>query len=269
MSQSVTTYREDVLIQGEPLAALVYQPEQFFADVVLIHGFTGSKEDFSYIGPLIAAQGFRVLTFDNRGQHESGYSVRTNGYSLPSLGRDAYELAGYFNLDKPHLFGHSFGGLVAQQAVVLYPDYWSSLTLMCSGPHGHSNWLEEPQFRNLNNETKVEVWEKILAPDRLSHPRFELLRKRWIASDANSTMIYRDHLRNEQSLIPAVAENGLPSHVIYGENDDAWPLEEQNQMAEKLGAEITVLPGCGHCPNEDNPPLTADSLVAFWEKTGN
>ncbi|NDD60484.1 MAG: alpha/beta hydrolase, partial [Actinobacteria bacterium] len=53
--------------------------------------------------------------------------------------------------------------------------------------------------------------------------------------------------------------------VIYGENDDAWPLEDQNQMARDLNATLTVLPQCGHCPNEDNPPLTAKALAHFWE----
>ena len=269
MSQSVSTHREEVLIQDEPLSALIYQSDNPHSDVVLVHGFTGSKEDFSFIGPLIAERGFRVLTFDNRGQHESGHSKRSDAYSLPSLGRDVIALSNHFKFQKPHLLGHSFGGLVAQQAVALDAQQWKSLTLMCSGPRGHSNWLEDAQFMNLTNETKEEVWETILSPDRLSNPRFELLRKRWIASDAISTMAYRDHLRNEKSLIPEIAKARLIAHVIYGENDDAWPLEEQNQMARDLAADLSVLPGCGHCPNEDNPPLTAEALVTFWEKTGN
>ena len=269
MSEKVLIHREEVLIQDEPLSTLIYQNDNPQSDVVLVHGFTGSKEDFSFIGPLIAERGFRVLTFDNRGQNESGHSKRSDAYSLSSLGRDVIELSRHFKLQKPHLLGHSFGGLVAQQAVALDAQQWKSLTLMCSGPRGHSNWLEDAQFKNLTNETKEEVWEKILAPERLSNPRFELLRKRWIASDTTSTMAYRDHLRNEKSLIPEIAKAHLLAHVIYGENDDAWPLEEQNQMARDLNALVSILPGCGHCPNEDNPGLTASALVAFWEKADN
>ena len=269
MSQSVTTHREDVLVQGEPLAAFIYQPHEPQSDVVLVHGFTGSKEDFSYIGPLIAERGFRVLTFDNRGQHESGHSNRPDGYSLPSLGRDVIGISKYFGMRKPHLLGHSFGGLIAQQAVSQAPDEWSSLTLMCSGPGGRSSWLQDPQFVNLTNETKASIWEEILAPSRREHPRFDLLKRRWMASDADSTMTYRDHLRNEISLIPEVANHRLPAHVIYGENDDAWPLEEQNQMARDLNALLSVLPECGHCPNEDNPKITAEALIGFWKRGGN
>ena len=262
----MTITKAFVNIQGEPLATVMYQPDKWKSDVVLVHGFTGSKEDFTDVAGHLVLKGYRVLTFDNRGQHESGYSKRRDGYSMESLGRDVIELSRHFNLKKPHLLGHSFGGLIAQQAVAQQAENWSSLTLFCSGPGGRSTWLQEPQFANLSNETKVEVWEKILAPDRLSSPRFELLKKRWIASDAQSTLIYRGHLINQPSLISQIANTKIPAHVVYGENDDAWPLDEQNQMASDLQATLTVLPGCGHCPNEDNPTLTAEALARFWSK---
>jgi pimeloyl-ACP methyl ester carboxylesterase len=76
---------------------------------------------------------------------------------------------------------------------------------------------------------------------------------------------YREHLRNFTSLVDEIKDLGIPSHVVYGENDDVWPLNEQQDMAHKLGARLTVLPGCGHCPNEENPSLTADALSQFWK----
>ena len=254
-----------VNIQGEPLAANLYESSSpHIADVVLVHGFTGSKEDFSDVAPIIANAGFRVLTFDNRGQYESSHSKRPDGYSMPALGRDVTEIAEVFEFKKPHLLGHSFGGLIAQQAIRLAPESWSSLTMMCSGPGGRTDWLKEPQFENLNNETKSEIWKNILEPDRIGNIKFELLKKRWLASDATSTMIYRNHLLTQQSLIPEIANLKISSHVIYGENDDAWPIEEQNDMALELRAKLTVLPDCGHCPNEENPPLLAEALLDFW-----
>ena len=63
----VSSQHSMVSIQGEPLATIVYQPEEIISDVVLVHGFTGSKEDFIDMAFLLAAQGHRVLTFDNRG----------------------------------------------------------------------------------------------------------------------------------------------------------------------------------------------------------
>lgn len=252
-------------IQGETLAAEIFEPTgKCSADVLLIHGFTGSKEDFADVAPLIAGAGFRVLTFDNRGQNESSHSKRSDGYSMSSLGRDVIEISQHFGLQEPHLLGHSFGGLIAQQAVKLSPNNWSSLTLMCSGPGGRAEWLKDPQFENLTNESKGEIWEKHLEQDRVGNIKYDLWKRRWLASDANSTMIYREHLIKQPSLIASIAKLGITSHVIHGENDDAWPIEDQNKMAIELKAKMTVLPNCGHCPNEDNPALLARELIDFW-----
>ena len=105
-------------IQGEKLAVEIYEPTTRIADVVLVHGWTGSKEDFNLIGPLLADMGYRVLTFDNRGQHESAHSVREGAYEVRSLALDVIELVKSFGFVRPHLFGHSFGGLISQRAVV-------------------------------------------------------------------------------------------------------------------------------------------------------
>ena len=63
----------------------------------------------------------------------------------------------------------------------------------------------------------------------------------------------------------AGARHGLPVHVVYGENDDAWPLAMQDQMARDLDAPVTVIPDAGHCPNEDRPEDTAAVIADFWD----
>ena len=125
-------------IQGEPLAVDLYEPARHRGDALLIHGYTGSKEDFADVGPFLAGRGYRVVAFDNRGQNESAHSERDDAYTISSLACDAIELADRFTLERPHLLGHSFGGLVAQRAVKMMPSRWASLTLFCTGPDGRS-----------------------------------------------------------------------------------------------------------------------------------
>ncbi|MEY3973189.1 MAG: hypothetical protein RJA71_501, partial [Actinomycetota bacterium] len=163
-----------VEIQGELLAVDLYEPQERIADAVLIHGFTGSKEDFEVVGPLLAEKGYRVLTFDNRGQHESAHSKRTDAYSMKSLARDAVELAQRHGFKKPHLFGHSFGGLIAQQAAVDAPDYWSSLTLFCSGPHWIPNKPDlDATVHIMETMTMEESWNKYKEESDRGLPRYE------------------------------------------------------------------------------------------------
>jgi pimeloyl-ACP methyl ester carboxylesterase len=256
-------------IQGERLATVLFDDNGHRGDVILIHGFTGSKEDFTEIATLVAQHGYRVLTFDNRGQHESSHSNRPDAYSIDSFAKDVVDLAADFGMTNPHLLGHSFGGLVAQRATTLVPHVWKSLTLMCSGPGGRTEWDVEPAFENLGKVTMEEIWFKHFDEERKAHPRYEIHKRRWIASDGLSTAAQGDLLVNQPSLVEEIAQLKIPTHVIYGENDDAWPIPDQNRMANELGAEVSVLANCGHCPNEDNPELTSRELTMFWDQVKN
>lgn len=252
-------------IQGEKLAVEIYEPEARIADVVLVHGFTGSKEDFNLIGPLLADQGYRVLTFDNRGQHESAHSKREDAYEAVSLALDVIELVKYFELEKPHLLGHSFGGLVAQRALVESPDSFASLTIFCSGPH----WIPdkpdlEATIEIMKSMSMQESWDRFKEETDKLLPRYELYKKRWTASDPRSTHTMALHLQNAQPLIEEIVATNIPVHVVYGENDDAWPMPMQDQMAQDLSAPRTIIKDAGHCPNEDQPEETVKVLTNFW-----
>jgi pimeloyl-ACP methyl ester carboxylesterase len=254
-------------IQGEKLAVEIYEPEVRIADVLLVHGFTGSKEDFNLIGPLLADAGFRVLTFDNRGQHESAHSKREDAYQVQSLARDVIALASSFGFEKPHLLGHSFGGLVSQQAVVDSPESFASLTIFCSGPHYIPNKPDlVATIEIMKTMSMQDSWDRFKEETDKALPRYELYKKRWTASDPRSTHTMALHLQNAQPLIEKLTATNLPFHVIYGENDDAWPLDMQDQMAQDLGAPLTVIADAGHCPNEDQPEDTARVLADFWSK---
>jgi len=252
-------------IQGEKLAVEIYEPKVRIADVVLVHGFTGSKEDFDLIGPLLAGAGYRVLTFDNRGQHESAHSTRDDAYALASLARDVVELVKHFGFEKPHLLGHSFGGLVSQRAIVDSPQTFASLTIFCSGPH----WIpDKPDLdatiHIMQTMSMQDSWDKYREETEKLLPRYELYKKRWAASDPHSTHTMALHLQNTQPVISELVATKIPIHVIYGENDDAWPLPMQDQMAKDLSAPRTIIKDAGHCPNEDQPEDTAKVLASFW-----
>jgi pimeloyl-ACP methyl ester carboxylesterase len=252
-------------IQGEKLAVEIYEPTARIADVVLVHGWTGSKEDFNLIGPMLADMGYRVLTFDNRGQHESAHSVREGAYEVRSLALDVIELAKHFGFTKPHLFGHSFGGLISQRAVVESPETFSSLTLFCSGPHAIPGKPElQASLEILASMSMQESWDRFKEESDRLLPRYEIYKKRWTASDPRSTHTMALHLQSAQPLIKEIVATKIPVHVVYGENDDAWPLDLQDQMAKDLAAPRTIIKNAGHCPNEDQPEETVKVLANFW-----
>jgi pimeloyl-ACP methyl ester carboxylesterase len=253
----------------DQLATHVFDPGSHRGDALMIHGYTGSKEDFADVGPLLAWRGYRVVTYDQRGQHESPHSPREDAYSIVRLASDAIDLADRYELSSPHLLGHSFGGLVAQRAAVIAPRTWASLTLLCSGPHGRPGLPDLIDMIDvLSVHTMAEAWGLRFESDPRSRSRYDLLKRRWLRSDPRSVTSHARELLSAPSIVGSVRETGIRSHVLYGEQDDAWPLATQDQMALELGAPRTIIPGAGHCPNEDRPMETATVIADFWDLPG-
>ena len=129
---------ETVLLPGgaSPLAAYDVGPAGSVSrrPALLVPGYTGSKEDFAPLLPLLAAAGHRVLAYDQRGQYESVGPQEPSAYSVAALAADLLALVDELTLAPVHLVGHSFGGLVARAAVVERPAAFASLTLLGSGP---------------------------------------------------------------------------------------------------------------------------------------
>src|SRR5438093_11764320 len=117
MSLDPEVSRQSVTAAYGPLSALAGQPPDGVerrAPVLLVPGYTGSKEDFlPILGPLARA-GHRTVAIDLRGQHESGGPDDPAAYTIAALAKDVADvLAG---LGAPaHLVGHSFGGLVCRR----------------------------------------------------------------------------------------------------------------------------------------------------------
>ncbi len=253
------------LSQGQ-LSINIFEPSTYKGDAILIHGFTGSKEDFDYIGPLLAAQGYRTFAHDNRGIHESPHAAGESTYSMEAYAQDAIEIARQFGLRSPHLFGHSYGGAVAQRAVIAEPELFASLTLFCSGPHARENLgLSKVILEKQPGKTMQESWDEFAGVLYIGHKREALMKKRWLANDPQSILAQAKDLSTFASVITQVAATKIPAHVIYGEFDDAWPLAMQDEMAADLSAPVTVINDAGHCPNEDQPELTATSIADFWD----
>ena len=52
--------------------------------------------------------------------------------------------------------------------------------------------------------------------------------------------------------------------MLSGEQDYAWPVTEQADMAKRLDARYVRVPDAGHSPNAEQPAATASALTDFW-----
>ncbi|MHB1613688.1 MAG: alpha/beta fold hydrolase, partial [Actinomycetes bacterium] len=128
---------------------------------ILVPGFTGSKEDFIAILEPLARRGIHPVAYDQYGQYESDRDDDPRSYSIPAFAADLVHLAKELGPVRPHLVGHSFGGLVARAAVIAAPESFASLTLLCSGPAGlpkDQSVALQTLMESLGQTSLDEVW---------------------------------------------------------------------------------------------------------------
>ncbi|MYW67371.1 alpha/beta fold hydrolase [Streptomyces sp. SID8379] len=265
--------------RGE-FAALTGEPESgrpVRGTVLLLPGFTGSKEDFIALHGPLGAAGYRTVAVDGRGQYESGGPKDDETpYAQGELARDVLAQAAALDVPEVHLLGHSLGGLVARAAVIADPGPFASLTLMASGPAA----VTEPQRQRvkllqdaLAALDMAQVWEAIQALDTAEDVADvrdttdgDELRRRWMLNSPAQLIATGRQLCTEPDRVDELAALAPPVHVVSGERDDTWPVPLLDEMAQRLGAERSVIAGAEHSPNTDRPLETAAALAAFWDR---
>lgn len=116
--------------------------------VIFIHGYGAKKEVWK---PQVAeiSKKFKVITFDLRG---TGESDRPNiPYTMKMMAEDVNELAEFLNIKQVHIIGRSFGGMIAQNVSLLYPEKVDKLVLIATN-YGRmvTEWVEIPKNGRLD-----------------------------------------------------------------------------------------------------------------------
>lgn len=269
--------RGDVVTDRGTFAGLSCRPETTSlprGSVLLISGFTGSKEDFAMLLPLLAEAGWAGATYDQRGQYETR-AADDDDFSLSALAADAVAVAAaVFGRDeRVHLVGHSFGGLVAATAAIEHEPVWASLTMMCSGPVG----FDGDQARDLLEAAETALRDGLEAlylkgaqRDRtrgLEPPPPEIeefLHRRFVANSAVGLAAIARMLVETPDLTSSLAGLELDVSVLRGEHDDAWAHELQDELAQELGTRVVVIADAAHSPAVERPEPTRDALARIW-----
>jgi pimeloyl-ACP methyl ester carboxylesterase len=259
------------------IAALDNGAEAAAGVVLLVPGFTGSKEDFLPVLPLLAAAGYRAVAIDQRGQYQSEWAGSPDGYRLAALADDLGELAQLLSVSGAdlHLVGHSFGGLVARLAVLQAPGRYADLVLMGSGPagiQGRRRALLDRGEQVLASGGMAALWEQLQLQSQ-ADPRYvrlapvlnAFLRERFMATNPAGLSVMGTSLRDEPDRTGQLAAAGKPIMVLHGVDDDAWPGPVQAEMASRLAATYRVIQAAAHSPAVENPPATAAALIEFWQ----
>lgn len=261
------------------LAGLAITPPEAVATVLLLPGYTGSKEDFAPLLDPLADAGYAVVTLDLPGQYESDGPDDEAEYLPARLGA---VLAGVLPVLGPLpivVVGHSFGGLVAR-ATLLAGAGVVGLVLLSSGPGALGDGprrimldASEPVLRNQGVAALQKLREALDSTVRAGARSPELaalLRERFLRTRPAAFLGMGDALRTEPDLVAELAEvlrrDGTGCLVACGQDDDAWPPTVQRDMALRLGVPFVTITGAAHSPAVENPhALLAELLPAIQQ----
>jgi pimeloyl-ACP methyl ester carboxylesterase len=200
---------------------------------------------------------FDVVAHDQRGLGQS--AIRAGPYTMADYAADAATLLDHVGWDRCRVFGVSFGGMVAQEFAVTWPERVERLALFCTSPGG-AGGASYPlhELRERTDAERAEIGLRILdtrfTPEWLAeHPSDRaiaaLMAQR--AAGAKSP----EQRRGEAEQLAARANHDVtdrlsritcPTLVAYGRYDGIAPPANSEAIAALVsGAELRAYDG-GH-----------------------
>jgi 3-oxoadipate enol-lactonase len=244
--------------------------------LLMIMGFAGSAS--SWGEPLLEAlrPHFTCIRFSNRG---AGLSDKPEvQFTVRTMADDAANLLTALGIARPHVFGISMGGMIAQELVLNYPQHVSGLVLGCTTP-GLAHGVQ----------ATPETMSKLMPAPGLSPD--EIVRNFWTIV-CSAGFIQRGAAFLEGMVAVSLAQptpmetlgremvaiNTFESYdrlpqikaktlVIHGDADVLVPPPNGRILAEHIpGAELRTLPGVAHMFFWEEPKKSAAMVTEFLSR---
>ncbi|MDQ1663485.1 MAG: proline iminopeptidase [Blastococcus sp.] len=274
----------DVTINGCRLNVEVLGPQD--GPVLIAHhgggGIGSLAEPKATFGPL--ADRFRVVVFDARG---CGLSEGIPPYSHEQWAADVDGLRQWIGAEKVVVAGGSYGGFIALEYAVRYPEHVSAILLRDTSADGSNLELA---FENARNQDRVEIdWERF---NRYWHGEVHDdadLKQLWSeliplydfeydpvkSNAAVEAGIYRHEAHNWcfqhnwgaydlKADLPSVT---APTLVTVGRRDWVTPVSSSETIASLMpNAELVVFERSGHSPQVEERELFQQTIREFIDR---
>lgn len=245
--------------------------------LLLLHGFTGSGENWAEQAACFRAVGLSVHTPDLPG-HGINQPRASDDYTIFAAASQLVGLLENQRIDAIHLLGYSMGGRLALSFALRYPEKVKSLILESASP-GLAR-AEERAARKASDDALaarierggipafVACWESLplwKSQERLPLSVRQRLHERRLQ---NSVAGLAHSLRQmgtgvQPSLWERLGELSLPVLLLVGEEDEKF-VAINRQMAERIPeARLAVIPHAGHTVHLEQPEAYQQAVCAF------
>lgn len=239
--------------------------------VVLIHGFSVPAYVWDATVPALADAGFHVIRYDLFGR---GYSDRPDTrYDRALFERQLGELLDGLGVRRPvDLVGLSMGGAIAAGFAASQPHRVRRLVFIDPyaarrpiGPllvPGLGDYLATVLYvpallRRQHGDVRDTPWFDDWVHAYRTQAGMRGFRRALLATARD--FIDRDPL----PLYEAVAAQGKPTLLIWGEHDATAPVETSARLRAILDPEFLLVRGAGHVPHVQRPDVVNPAIVRF------
>lgn len=226
--------------------------------IVFIPGITEYKEAFAFQLRGLK-DSYRIISYDLR----RGLK-RATDYTLDALVDDLRDFLRALNLNSAVICGHSFGGLVAMQFALQYPQETNALILVSAFPSmidtpsdRFLGWISSsghPYHASLGAKLKVNVVRLLgkRSPRALAMEH-QSSAVRMIAHQAEdvpqATVVQRQRIIQKTNLISRLSQIAPPTLVIAGSRDRTFFLSSAEHLYQEIpNASLEVIEDAGHFP---------------------
>jgi pimeloyl-ACP methyl ester carboxylesterase len=221
-----------------------------------------------------AAQGFRVVRFDNR---DTGLSSKLDGhpYALRDMAGDAIAVLDAANATRAHVIGVSMGGMIAQRFAIDHGDRLLSLTSVMSrtgeSEYGRSSPEALAVLMAKPARTRDEYVDNRMAGTRAYGSKPEWIDEPYLRARAAAAFDRCYCPAGVGRQMQAIAGDGdrsddlrtltVPTLVMHGDRDTLIDPSGGRRTAELIpGARYVEIEGMGH----DYPVAIWDRWVETW-----
>ncbi len=236
---------------------LYYESHGDGEPIVLIAGFaSGAWQWFRQIDEL--AKNFRVITFDARGISQSKIDD-SETVSIVEIADDVCELLDTLEIHKASVLGTSFGGFVAQEFALRYPERLNKLILACTSFGGKNHVLPDnfealSAFASTANLNSLERIRKFMIPaftKDFAENQADIIEQVCKLREQNkvpeSVYLQQLHSATTFDMQARVLQIIAETLVITGDKDQVVPMQNSINLAAMIPkSRLEIVENSGH-----------------------
>jgi L-proline amide hydrolase len=262
--------------------------------VLLLHGGPGATHDYLESLEALAETGRRAIFYDQLGCGRSDLPDDPSLYTVELFVDEVGAVRRELGLDRIHLFGNSWGGMLAIEYALTQPGGLASLVI-ASSPSSMRQWVAETaRLRSQLPPDVQETLDRHEAAGTTESQEYEdaclVFYKRHVCRLdewpdyvqrsfdflQRNGLVYRTmngpsefHVTGtlrEWDVTARLGEIRVPTLVVSGEHDEATPATNRTVSETIPGARSVILPDCSHMAHVEDPAGYVRLLDGFFSE---